>query len=79
MVITVAQQQLADWAGRDRSRCDDSLRRRLEIANRRIRELSVENQRLRRQRRVRPGPTPRRRQGTPAFHRMLLEEAQESL
>ena len=39
---------------------DDSLRRRLEIANRRNRELADENQRLRRQLVMRPRPTPRR-------------------
>ncbi len=38
-----------DRAGRDRGAGDDSLRQRLEIANRGNRELSVENRRLRRQ------------------------------
>ena len=43
---------------------DDSLRRRLEIANRRNRELADENQRLRRQLVPRPRPTPRQRSST---------------
>ena len=43
---------------------DDSLRQRLEIANRRNRELADENQRLRRQLVPRPRPTPRQRSST---------------
>jgi hypothetical protein len=40
---------------------DDTLRLRLEVANRRNRELAQENQRLRRQLALRPRPAPRQR------------------